>query len=177
MRKVKLYTAVSLNGMIARADGQVDWLEKIDHEEGEDYGYSTFYNGIDTTLMGNNTYKQVLGFGVEFPYKEKKNYVFTRKKELKFDENVVFISDNITKFVQSLKREKGRDIWLIGGGQLNSLFLNEQLIDEVHVHIMPIVIPDGIQLFRGEPLEQQFILKSTRSFKSGVIECVYKVKK
>ena len=91
-----------------------------------------------------NTYKQIIGWGIEFPYPDKKNYVLTRKKGLGNTEFVEFISGDHIEFIRNLKKEKGRDIWLIGGGQINTLLLNEDLIDEIQIFVMPIVIPDGM---------------------------------
>src|SRR5664279_1394932 len=123
MRKIKLYIAVSLDGKIAKPDGDVKWLDKIPNPDHLDYGYSDFLKSIDTTLMGNYTYKQLLGFGIDFPYGGKANYVFTRNTELKEDENVKYISTDPVSFVKDLKSSTGGDIWLIGGGEVNSLFL------------------------------------------------------
>ncbi len=175
MRKIKLYIATSLNGMIARSDGEVDWLDKIPHPSGEDYGYAEFYMSIDTTVMGNNTYKQVLGFDVEFPYKDKKNYVLTKNLDLQDDQNVCYISSDPINFCKELKVKEGGDIWLIGGGEVNTLFLNHKLIDEVYIHIMPYTIPNGIKLFAGAPIEHLFQLRSSKSYSSGVVELIYEV--
>ncbi|WP_235297425.1 dihydrofolate reductase family protein [Portibacter marinus] len=175
MRKIILYIATSLNGKIARQNGSVDWLDKINHPEGEDYGYARFYDRIDTTVMGNKTYQQVLSFGVAFPYKDKLNFVLTRNKNLTKDQNVSFISEDVISWARSLKAMKGKDIWLIGGGELNTLFLNADLIDEIIKHIMPITIPDGIDLFAGKPQERLFTLKSQKAYPSGVVELNYKL--
>lgn len=173
MRKLSLYSAVSLNGKIARPDGKVDWLDEVDHPKGEDYGYGQFYEGIDTTIMGHNTYKEVLGFGVEFPYKGKENYVFTRNTSKKEDQHVRFVSDDLVDFVQQLKKTEGRGMWLVGGGRLNTAFLNADLIDEMILHVMPIIIPDGIDLFQGEPNEAMLKLINSKIYSSGVVELHY----
>lgn len=83
MRKIKLYIASSINGKTAKIDGSVDWLEEIPKPEKADYGYAKFYESIDTTIQGSNTYQQIMNWGIGFPYKGKKNYVITRKKGLK----------------------------------------------------------------------------------------------
>jgi dihydrofolate reductase len=80
MRSLKLYIAISLDNHIARSNGSVDWLESVPNPEQHDYGYQTFYDSIDTTLMGFNTYQEILNFGVYFPYPDKSNYVFSRRK-------------------------------------------------------------------------------------------------
>jgi dihydrofolate reductase len=77
MRKIKLYIAMSLNGKITKTDGRVTWLETLPNADKMDYGYADFYESVDTTIQGFNTYKQVLDWGIDFPYADKKNYVIT----------------------------------------------------------------------------------------------------
>ena len=69
---------MSLNGKIARPDGSVDWLDSIPNPEKIDYGYGQFIESIDTTLMGNKTYNQLIGWGIDFPYPDKQNFVFSQ---------------------------------------------------------------------------------------------------
>ncbi len=173
MRKVKLYIAMSLNGKIARQDGRVDWLDSIPNPEKNDYGYGKFIESIDTTLMGNKTYQQIIDWGIDFPYPDKKNYVFTTNKVRKNTEFVEFITEKHVEFVKQLKKGDGRDIWLIGGGKLNTWFLNETLIDEIRIFIMPIVIPEGIEVFEKIPIERKLKLQDVITFKSGVVELNY----
>ena len=175
MRKIKLYIAISLNGKIANPDGTVDWLESIPNPEKSDYGYSNFYKTIDTTIQGNNTYKQIVGWGIDFPYADKKNYVFTRDQKLEHTKYVEFVSSNHINFINQLKKESGKDIWLIGGGQLNTMFLNEKLIDEIHVFVMPIVLANGIELFEALPKQTNLKLIDTKTYTSGAVELKYKL--
>jgi len=175
MRKVKLYIAISLNGKIAKQDGTVDWLESIPNPEKSDYGYEAFYETIDTTIQGYKTYEQIINWGIEFPYAGKKNYVFTRKKNKENTKHVEFICKNHIEFVKQLKQEEGKDIWLIGGGQINTMLFNAGLIDEIQIFIMPIIIPNGIELFELVPKEQILNLKETKKYLTGTVELIYKV--
>jgi dihydrofolate reductase len=175
MRKVKLYIAASLNGKIARANGDVDWLETIPNPDGLDYGYHDFYESIDTTIQGYSTYAQVMGWGIDFPYADKENFVFTRKQDLSKTDHVEFISSDHVNFVKKLKEQEGKDIWLVGGAQLNTMFLNEGLVDEILLYTMPIVLPDGIELFGAIPKETKLQLIESRSFPNGVLESRYEV--
>ena len=175
MRKIKLYIAISLNGKIAGADGSVDWLENIPNPEKTDYGYTEFFNSVDTTIQGYNTYNQVIGWGVDFPYKGKKNYVLTKKQNVKNTEFVEFITENHAEFIKGLKEEKGGDIWLIGGSQVNSLVLNSGLLDEIIVFVMPIILSEGIELFDAFPTETQLKLIETKSYSSRMVEMKYSI--
>jgi len=175
LRKIKLYIAVSLNGKIARPDGSVDWLESIPNPEKIDYGYGEFLNSVDTTIQGYNTYKQVIDWGIDFPYKGKKNYVLTKQQNVVSAEFVEFITENQTDFIKRLKEENGGNIWLIGGSQANTLILNAGLLDEIIVFVMPIILSGGIELFDAYPKETKLELIGTKSYSSGVVELNYKV--
>lgn len=176
MRKIILYIATSLNGYIAKLDGSVDWLEDVPNPHNEDYGYADFQNSIDTTIQGNNTYKQILDWEIEFPYKNKLNYVITSDTHLQNNDDVVYISRDHIQFISSLKRIPGKNIWLIGGGKVNSMLLNNGLIDEIHQFIMPIVIEDGVKLFDSVKEVLSFDIIDTKVYKSGVIRYRYRVK-
>ena len=170
MRKLTLFIAMSLNGKIARADGSVDWLDAVPNPEKTDYGYKEFLETVDTTIMGHTTYKQLVGWGIAFPYKDKTNFVITSDTSLSRDENVVFVSKDQVTFIRDLKQTSGKGIWLIGGGKVNTLLLNEDLIDEIRLFIMPVVIPGGIDIFQDHPVETMFKLTEQRVHLSGVVE-------
>ena len=173
MRKVKLYIAISLDGKIAKPDGNLDWLHNVPNPDKTDHGYAAFLSAVDTTLMGNKTYKEVLGFGIEWPYGNLTNYVFTRNSDLKDDGRVKFISSDIVSFVAQLKEQEGKDIWLIGGGEINTILLNAGLIDEMLVFVMPVVIGKGISIFEGDVNEAQLKLADVHQYGSGAVRLTY----
>jgi dihydrofolate reductase len=173
MRRVKLYIAMSLNGKIARKDGSVDWLESLPNPDHCDHGYSDFYDSIDTTIQGYTTYKQILEWGIEFPYAGKKNYVITRRRGMQSTEYVEFLSENHLDFVKQLKKQEGGDIWLIGGGETNTMLLEVGLIDELQVFVMPVLIPHGIELFKSLPGDFRLELVDSKSYSTGAMELRY----
>jgi dihydrofolate reductase len=177
MRKVKLYIAMSLDGMIARNDGDVSWLNDIANEEGTDHGYSDFYKSVDAIVMGHNTYKIIEGFGIDFPYPDKDCYVVTTQNDIEGNDDVSFVSGDIKSFLKHLTRKKGGDIWLVGGGLLNSSFLNEGLIDELIVFVMPIVVGEGIHIFEGDVNQTLLTLIETKTWSTGAVQHRYNIKK
>lgn len=172
MKKIKLYIAVSIDGFIADKNGGVEWLEKLPNPDNLDYGYFEMYHSIDTILMGNNTYQQILGFDIPFPYADKTNYVFTRNTALIKDENVTFISSDITEFIKSLKQKEGKAIWLVGGGQINTILLKSDLIDEMIIAYIPIVLGEGIPLFT-KATQQTFRVVKSEAYNTGVLSVTY----
>jgi len=177
MRRIKLYSAISLDGKIARPDGDVSWLHDIPNPHGEDHGYAQFIESVDTTVMGNNTYKQILGFEVDFPYGGKKNYVLTTDPTIKQDENVRYLSQDIPGFMNDLKKMEGKDIWLIGGSQINTLFLENDLIDELLLFIIPVIIGDGIPLFNAVMNTTKLQLEGCDTFSTGMVGLYYNIVK
>ena len=168
-----LYIATSLDGKIARLNGDTQWLHEIPNPDGTDHGYAEFYQSIDIILMGNKTYQEILGFDIDFPYPDKDNYVFTRNKKLQQDENVQYVSDDPAGFVKSLKKESDKGIWLVGGAQVNSILLEAGLIDQIRVFIMPVVLGEGIPMFTPLP-DQSLKLVSHEVYSTGAVEVTYK---
>lgn len=176
MVEVKLYIACSLDGFIARKDGSIDWLNEYENDSRSDYGYSEFYASIGTVLMGRKTYEQVLGFG-EWPYAEKKAYVFTRQKEpLPQNNNVEFVSGDIVEFTCQLKESADSDIWLVGGSQLVKVFLQENLVQEIIVFIVPIILGSGIPLFDHIGKEVRLRTEKVEKYENGLVGLNYKVR-
>ena len=168
MRKIVLFVATSIDGFIAGKDGDTDWL----YTDG-DFGYKKFYNSIDTTIMGYNTYYFIRHFE-EFPYPDKRNFVFSRKERMADENPVEFVFGDVVDFTRKLKEEEGRNIWLIGGSQINSLLLNAGLIDQVILSIHPIALGNGIKLFTDESLAKfHFKLTNHEVFERGLVQLTY----
>jgi dihydrofolate reductase len=175
MRKLIIYAATSLNGKIARPNGDVSWLNEIPTPEDSDHGFAEFFNSVDTTIQGFTTYQQVLNWDIEFPYKGKKNFVFTRNTKHRDTEFVTMVSADHISFVKNLKQQAGKSIWLIGGGQINTMLLNEKLVDEIRIFIMPVVLNKGIELFEKVPKETKLELIESESYSNGVVQIKYSV--
>lgn len=173
MRNIILYTALSLDNYIALPNGGIDWLFND-----QDYGYTQFYTQIDTLLMGNNTYKTVLGFG-NFPHNDRRCIVFSQlpKPHTDTEPSVTFINQNIVDFVQQLKAQQGKDIWLVGGAQINTLLLNAGLIDKMVLSIHPVLLGNGIPLFYKPYTTTNWTLTNCQTFGSGLVQLTYALNK
>lgn len=170
MRKIRLFIATSLDGYIARSSGAIDWLFTD-----ADYGYTTFYEQIDTLLIGRKTYEQVLTFG-EYPYPEKKSYIFSQNPPTEKNELVEFVTEDWTTFLDQLRQQPGQDIWLVGGGQLIHFCLKQKLVDELILFIHPMILGSGIPLFTQDAsLEIQLTLKQVETYNSGLVRVSYDV--
>lgn len=172
MSKVVLYIAASLDGYIARENGKVDWLPENDVS-----GYEEFYKTIDIVVMGRTTFEQVLTFG-EYPYKDKKSYVFTKNKNSNNytkNKNIVFVP-NVEKFVKDVLSNTDKNIWLIGGEKIISSFFNHDIIDEIILFVVPVVLGKGIPLFSNIQKETKLELIKVINH-NNLIELHYRILK
>jgi dihydrofolate reductase len=167
MRRIILFIACSLDGYIARLDGGIDWLFSD-----ADYGYSEFFAGIDTVVMGRKTYDLSLSFG-EYPYPGRAAYVFSRERAGGRDAHAQFVGEPVGAFMRRLRQQPGRDIWLVGGGQLVREFLNEGLIDDFIVSVHPIVLGAGLPLFPAPSRDTPLRHIKTIPFASGLVQLHY----
>ena len=174
MTKVTLYIAASLDGYIARSDGGIDWLSILD-TEGEDYGYTAFYESIDAIVLGSKTYEVGLSFD-KWPYPEKKSFVFTQRPLQSVREDVVFVSDTVKPALANIEAQGYENIWLVGGGALINSFLQHSLIDEYIISTIPIILGDGIRLFPPPSPEEELELISSKQYSTGLLQVHYRLK-
>lgn len=172
-RKLVLFIAASLDGYIATKEHDLNWL--FDVEGKGDNGISKFYNTIDTVVIGRTTYDWIMDQGSDFPYQDKACYVFSRTYESE-SEFVTFLDKDIVAFTQDLKKRDGKNIWIMGGGELISHFINESLIDEIIVTIAPVLLGSGINLFRETDVQTNLHLIDINRY-NQFVELRYEVKK
>ncbi|MBK3496282.1 dihydrofolate reductase [Viridibacillus sp. YIM B01967] len=148
-RKVILYIAMSLDGFIARTNGAIDWLDDAVEKGDGDNGYTAFYGTVDTVIIGRKTYDQVLTLADDFPYRDKECFVFSNTVQTDTS-YVEFVNEDVGTFVGALKEREGGDIWLVGGAGLVDSFLKAGLIDEMIITVIPVLLGEGIPLFKEQ---------------------------
>jgi dihydrofolate reductase len=169
--RVVLYIASSLDGFIARENGDIDWLSAVQVPD-EDYGYHAFIQSVGTVIMGRKTYEKVLGFGIGFPHKGKKCYVLSRSVQTK-DDNVEFFGGDIGVLVEEILRQRNGDIFVDGGADVVHAFLERDLIDRFVISVVPILLGGGIPLFRPGFGEMRLVLRESKPFPTGLVQNVY----
>ena len=169
MRRVKLFVAMSLDGFIAGPNEEIDWLFTD-----QDYGLSKFYKSVDTVLIGRKTYDFMLRHGKK-SYKGKENYVFSRSQKVSDSPDVKYVSQGPAKFVRQIRQSKGKDIWLVGGGELFAYLLNRGQVDDIILAVHPTVLGKGIALFpqRSNPVKLKLV--THRNFDTGLVVLHYRV--
>lgn len=173
MRKVTLFIAMSLDGYIADKDGGVDWLNGQE-EDGENMDtYSEFIKTIDTIIMGWNTYHQVITelSPEEWIYPEQVSFVITHR-EIPSTERIRFTSESPCDLVKRLREEEGNGIWICGGASIVRQLMETDLIDTLHISVIPTLLGDGVRLFGPLEKEQKLRLVKTQSY-NGITDLVY----
>jgi dihydrofolate reductase len=179
MRKVTFGGANSLDNFIARSDGSYDWLLWSDEtaELMKDY-----WQNIDTVVMGRKTWDVAVANTPKTkkkkspsPYPGIKTYVFSRTLEPGEQDGAIIINEDAAEFVNNLKQQEGKEICIMGGGELARDLFEAGVIDEIGFNIQPVLLGGGIPLFH--PMSRQINLEliECRQFKNGCVYVLYRV--
>lgn len=181
MRKVIFGGASSLDNYIARPDGAVDWLLWSDEAMGimKDY-----WLRFDAIVMGRKTYDVGLKSAPKSKGKKKKanpyggmaSYVFSRTLDQAEHEEVEIVNEDPGDFVRELKRRNGKDICIMGGGELARPLFEAGVIDEIGFNIHPVLLGSGVPLFHQMKKQIDLELIECRPFKNGCVYVLYRVK-
>ena len=177
--KVSVYIAVSIDGFIARTDGDIDWLHSYsESDENEDYGYKEFMSSVDGLIMGRKTFEKVVSFG-KWPYENKMVAVLSNNSDSvtipkKLGKHIEVSSLDPSELLANLSKRNINHVYVDGGKTIQS-FLCVGLVNELIITYIPRLIGNGISLFGV--LEQDILLKHiyTRSYSSGLVQSKYEV--
>lgn len=176
--------AASLDGFIARQDGQVDWLETSDEfADGETLAaefVEAFLKTIDCYVMGSRTYETALNFeakGFGWSYGDKPTFVLSSRDLPRTRDSVKFHSGDLAQFVNEQLRPAFRSIWVVGGGAVSGECLRLGLADEIRYSILPILIGNGISFFDKLDKDIPLHLTEVKAYKSGMVGLRYEVQR
>lgn len=169
MRKVILNLAVSLDGYIEGPNGEYDWCFAD-----QDYGMTKFLSHVDAVFFGRKSFELVCPMGPN-AYPNLVPYVFSRT--LTMAEGAVIIRDEVKKNVETIKRSKGKDIWLFGGADLVNSLLALSLVDEALLSVHPVVLGGGKPLFKDSNERLRLKLIETKTYSTGLVQLYYKFQK
>jgi dihydrofolate reductase len=152
--KTQYYTATSIDGYIADPDNSLDWLFEVD--EGTDNPFGAFFAGVGAFAMGATTYEWILKNDnlLEEPqnwndmYGGKPCWVFTHRDLPPVpDANIFFVSGDVKRVHEAMMvAAQGRNVWLVGGGDLVGEFADLDLLDEIILAVAPVTLGGGAQL-------------------------------
>jgi dihydrofolate reductase len=184
MRTITYGGAVSLDGFLAGAGGAIDWLyfSKDVQQVMADY-----WKKIDTILMGRKTYEVAAAQAGATAKRTKKakrrapsteamrTYVFSRTLKAIDEPGMELVAGDAVAFVRNLKRKPGKEICLMGGGELATSLLGAGLVDEVCLNIHPILLGSGIPTFRDPGHRVKLILTECRRIAGDCLLASYRV--
>jgi dihydrofolate reductase len=174
-RRVIVHIAASADGYIARPDGDLQWLTSRPAPKGF-YGMNAFMKSIDTKVLGRKTYEESLRLGANFGLGSR-TIVFSRQSPPKdAPSGVEFANGAIGPFVRILREQPGKNIWLMGGGEIIASFLDEQAIDEFVISVVPVFIGEGIPLIARRHRHVPLDLLSSERFEDGLVQLHYRVR-
>jgi dihydrofolate reductase len=173
-RKIIVHIATSADGYIARPDGDIDWLTNRPAPKGF-YGLPKFMRTVDAKLVGRKTFDMSVKMGASLS-KSDAHYVFSRQPPPpSLPAGVVFVTQPISTFAKQIRAQPGKNIWLMGGGEIIASFLDEGAIDEFFISVVPMFIGEGIPLIAPRHREVPLRLRSTKAFPDGVVQLHYEV--
>ena len=171
-RKIIVHIATSADGYIARPDGDIEWLTDRPAPKGF-YGMGKFERSIDAKLLGRKTYDLSVRLGANFTGKTR-HYVFSRQPApASVPPGVEFVTGAIGPFAKRLREQKGKNIWMMGGGEILASFLDAGAIDEIIISVVPVLIGEGIPLIAPRHLDVPLRLRSVQRFPDGVVQLHY----
>lgn len=174
MRPLVLNLTCSLDGFIADPAGGFDWLLPPPDDAPADY--TALIDRVDTYVMGRATYEVTLGMtgGSDSGTGGARTYVYTSRTDLPPARGVEFVSQRAEEHVAELKRQPGGAIWLFGGGRLATSLSDAGLIDEYLIVVQPILLGDGIPLWRAPHARTRLALVHAREWSGGLVELRYR---
>ncbi len=174
--KVTIHMAASLDGFIARKDGDTGWLETADEfAEGETLDaefVAEFLKTIDCYVMGSRTYETALGFearGFGWAYGDKPVFVLSTRDLPRARETVEVLACDLGELIEERLKPRFSGIWIAGGGALAGEALRRGLADEVRWSIVPVLIGDGVRFCEGLERDVPLHLLEVKAYKSGIV--------
>jgi dihydrofolate reductase len=175
--KTYIFIAASLDGYIARADGNIDWLMAAT-PPGDQHGYGEFIAQIDTIVMGRKTFETVLGFD-DWPYDGKRVIILSRTLAAipaRLSGKAELHRGPVRELHGALAAGGCHGLY-IDGGQTVQSFLRESLVDELTLTCIPILLGSGIPLFGALPDDLPLQHVATRVIADSLVQSSYTFKK
>lgn len=177
MRKLSLFIATSLDGYIAKPNDDLSFLKAVE-KEGEDYGYSDFTATIDTLIIGRKTYDYVVKEigAAHYDNGQREVFIITRTPRPSVGKTT-FYTGNLNELIQRLKSQGGKNLYCDGGAEVINELMQNDLIDEYIISIVPVLLGNGTKLFKDGRPEQLLEFVKSKSFDTGLTQLHYRRKR
>lgn len=169
--KVTLFMAISINGYVAGPADYTDWVK-------DTQALSEIISEKGACLMGRRTYDICLSYN-DFPFKNAINVVVTHDKNLiaKSTPTEMFTDSKPLDFIKNLDSSGHKELVVLGGGNINTLFLKDSLIDEIIIDVHPIILSSGTKLFENIFPSVNLEFLTTKNLDNGIVQIKYRVLK
>jgi dihydrofolate reductase len=186
MRKLVLFMHASLDGFVAGPNGEKDWI-KVDDAIFEFASQRT--NESDTALYGRVTFEMMDAYwptAADQPnasrhdiehstwYNTVDKVVLSNSLQGKSLKNTTILSEHVAREIQQLKQAAGKEIIMFGSPSAAHSLMQDNLIDEFWIFVNPVVLGNGIPLFKGIPQRSNLRLLKSHAFACGVVCLHYK---
>lgn len=171
-----VFIAASLDGFIARPDGDIDWLLQRD-DPAEDHGYADFIADKDQIVMGRGTYEKVLSLGpwaYDRPVLVLSQQLANAPVPQVLQGKVRFSGSSPREVMNALAAQGVQRVY-VDGGQLVQSFLRDGLIADMVISTVPVLLGSGRRLFGALSGDIDWTLLSSRSFASGLVQSSYRL--
>lgn len=178
MTRTQYFVAASIDGYIADPHGRLDWLFPFDKAEGVAEHYKTFLDGVGALAMGSATYEFVLAHLAHsresWPYPGRPTWVFTHRELPTLPgADIRFTTEDVGAIHEQMVRAAGgKNIWLVGGGNLVAQFARRGLLNELLLSVVPVVLGGGTPLL-PTAITGTLELQGITRFGRGILELRY----
>jgi dihydrofolate reductase len=168
MARIRGYIATSLDGYIADRDGGLDWLFRYDDMDLGEHDYRVFAQSIRTVVMGRGTYDFIAAQTTPWAYAGKRVIVVT-SSPIEAPVGELEMRSEVEPLVAELRALDDGDVWMLGGGTLQSAFLALDALDDIEIYVMPELIGGGTPLFPPTGLRRSPTLDEAKPLDKGCV--------
>lgn len=176
MSRIQYFVAASLDGFIATSTDDLGWLLQFDGFEGGAESYESFMAGVGCIVMGGETYAWLMAHEPgKWPYPGTPSYVFTRHEYAAAPgADITFVRGDVGEFIADFRKDAGgKNVWVVGGGNLAAQFVDAGLLDEIILSVIPVVLGGGKRLLPVSGPTAPLELAASRTMGRGVVELRY----
>ena len=180
MSKIRLYIISTIDGYISTPDGDLDWFIEYPNPELSDFGFQNFISEVDTIVMDEQTYHNLLCINIIWPYKiwsfkGKTTYIVSNNPDKKVANSGInyIMENNIDEIV---RMRENQNIGLIGSSRLTTMLLQYDLVDEMCISNVPILLGEGVSLFSPLYPISSWEVRKNELYENGVIQTIYRKK-
>jgi dihydrofolate reductase len=170
-KRNRVFIATSLDGYIADKNGGIDWLNTTPNPDNIDMGYDDFTSQIDALVMGRTTFETICAFDIDWPYDKPVFVLSNTLKEIpdNYKGKAILTKGTLIEVLDQIHQRGFLRLYIDGGITIQS-FLDEDLIDDMIITIIPILLGGGIPLFSNLSHELEFACTESRMYLDTIVQ-------